>query len=602
MRNILTIVLLLVASSVFAQNTGIVYKAGATNQTTIQKGGAGVDSLQVLPVIDTARGGAYLSTGTGSIRKKGRILINDSDSTMYYNDGGVWVQVPKLVNGSLEVESIQFDLTPTLSTDIGNLRWNQTDNTLEFVVDDQSTIQIGQEQVVRVVNKTGDTIHDGEAVYVSGAQGNRPKAQLAQADSISTSYIIGVATQDILNNQEGLVTTQGIVRGYNTSNFTAGDKLYLNPDTAGALTNIAPASPNVLACVGLALNSTNNGLICVKPLTPIITDTNLSQSSGVIAPTENAVKKYVDNQIVSETDSLYAVGGNSFGGNSYLGLTDNYRLDIGANSSASIYVHPSTGNVSVASSTDAGYPLSVNGNLLTGDRIRLNDANVEIRDDGDKLRLFGANGIRTTSGNATFPTMFSSFEKEVYSHPAFSGYGIRENHYIKTTVTGNSFISARSSIINLTALTNTGDYTIFIGDEIKPESPGYYLNTNDRLFVRSSIVDSGDAKQWHQVGIHITPSGGAYDSSYMDYEIRGNGEFYSRTGYVAGVYTADASAIAQFDDTARGFLPPRMTGAQGEAISSPAEGLLIYSTDGSGATINSKGWWGYDGSAWVKLN
>ena len=45
-----------------------------------------------------------------------------------------------------------------------------------------------------------------------------------------------------------------------------------------------------------------------------------------------------------------------------------------------------------------------------------------------------------------------------------------------------------------------------------------------------------------------------------------------------------------------------MTATQAEAISSPAEGLMIYSTNGAGATITSKGWWGYDGSAWVKLN
>lgn len=63
-----------------------------------------------------------------------------------------------------------------------------------------------------------------------------------------------------------------------------------------------------------------------------------------------------------------------------------------------------------------------------------------------------------------------------------------------------------------------------------------------------------------------------------------------------------ASAIFQIDSTTKGFLPPRMTGTQAEAISSPATGLLVFSTDGSGSTITSLGWWGYSGSAWVKLN
>ena len=55
----------------------------------------------------------------------------------------------------------------------------------------------------------------------------------------------------------------------------------------------------------------------------------------------------------------------------------------------------------------------------------------------------------------------------------------------------------------------------------------------------------------------------------------------------------------------KGFLPPVMTGAEAEQyISNPAEGLLIYATNASGSMqniITSKGWWGYNGSTWVKL-
>jgi hypothetical protein len=64
----------------------------------------------------------------------------------------------------------------------------------------------------------------------------------------------------------------------------------------------------------------------------------------------------------------------------------------------------------------------------------------------------------------------------------------------------------------------------------------------------------------------------------------------------------DASAVVELRGTTKGFLPPRMTGAQAELISSPAEGLMIYATTGTGVTITSKGWWGYDGATWVKFN
>ena len=69
-----------------------------------------------------------------------------------------------------------------------------------------------------------------------------------------------------------------------------------------------------------------------------------------------------------------------------------------------------------------------------------------------------------------------------------------------------------------------------------------------------------------------------------------------------GTTTPNTSAIVDMSSTTQGFLPPRMTGTQAEAITSPATGLLIYSTDGSGSTITSAGWWGYNGSTWEKLN
>jgi hypothetical protein len=61
------------------------------------------------------------------------------------------------------------------------------------------------------------------------------------------------------------------------------------------------------------------------------------------------------------------------------------------------------------------------------------------------------------------------------------------------------------------------------------------------------------------------------------------------TARVSGAFRADntllvngtsinASAIAQFDSGTRGFLPPRMTTTQKNAIASPASGLVVYDT------------------------
>ncbi len=58
--------------------------------------------------------------------------------------------------------------------------------------------------------------------------------------------------------------------------------------------------------------------------------------------------------------------------------------------------------------------------------------------------------------------------------------------------------------------------------------------------------------------------------------------------------TVDASAVVQLDSTTKGFLPPRMTTTQVNAISSPATGLVVYNT-----TLNQICF--YNGTAWRKV-
>lgn len=57
----------------------------------------------------------------------------------------------------------------------------------------------------------------------------------------------------------------------------------------------------------------------------------------------------------------------------------------------------------------------------------------------------------------------------------------------------------------------------------------------------------------------------------------------------------DASAILDLSATSKGFLVPRMTSTQREAISSPATGLTVYDTDVLAFYI-------YDGSAWKAMD
>jgi hypothetical protein len=62
-----------------------------------------------------------------------------------------------------------------------------------------------------------------------------------------------------------------------------------------------------------------------------------------------------------------------------------------------------------------------------------------------------------------------------------------------------------------------------------------------------------------------------------------------------GTTTPNASAKLDVSSTNKGFLPPRMTYEQRTAISSPAEGLMVYQTDGT------SGLYYYGSSGWIYI-
>ena len=59
----------------------------------------------------------------------------------------------------------------------------------------------------------------------------------------------------------------------------------------------------------------------------------------------------------------------------------------------------------------------------------------------------------------------------------------------------------------------------------------------------------------------------------------GSTSYFNTTGnFVFGATTANASSMLQIDSTTQGFLPPRMTTTQKNAIATPAAGLVVYDT------------------------
>jgi hypothetical protein len=204
----------------------------------------------------------------------------------------------------LQTGNIEFDLTPTNApTNVGSMVWNDTAGTLDLKLKGGAvTLQIGQETVARVVNKTSTNITLLEANYqvvrVTGAQGQRPKVDLAQANNNANSTTtLGLVTETILNNQEGFITTSGQVQQINTTGslqgetWADGDVLYLSGTVAGRITNIKPIAPIHTVIIGFVEYAhAINGKIFVK----VDNGSELEELHNVsaIAPNNNEVLTY----------------------------------------------------------------------------------------------------------------------------------------------------------------------------------------------------------------------------------------------------------------------------------------------------------------------
>jgi len=189
----------------------------------------------------------------------------ERDDLQSVTDRGATTDVESTFSSSIDLSDsqikntgyIDFSTGLTIACQEGRVHWSDDDGTLCLGMPGGNVeLQIGQENLIRVTNDESITIADGGLVYVSGAVGNNPKVMLADNTDYSNtgSRTIAMATEDILSNHKGYVTTFGLVRGVNTSGCSAGNVLYLG-STPGTFTNIKPSSPSEVVEVGYCLRS-----------------------------------------------------------------------------------------------------------------------------------------------------------------------------------------------------------------------------------------------------------------------------------------------------------------------------------------------------------
>src|SRR5210317_708234 len=139
--------------------------------------------------------------------------------------------------------------------------------------------------IVQVKNTSGEPMTRGEAVHVTGSNGNNTfQIGLADASDPTKMPAIGIVYEDIPINGQGAVVTFGRANGIDgISEFTNGDTLYVASGTPGGLTNVKPygVDLDLIQNVGVVVNN-SGGVMFVTgigrsndiPNARIITDYN----------------------------------------------------------------------------------------------------------------------------------------------------------------------------------------------------------------------------------------------------------------------------------------------------------------------------------------
>lgn len=256
--------------------------------------------------------------------------------------------------------------------------------------------------------------------------------------------------------------------------------------------------------------------------------------------------------------------------------------------------------------TDNGYKLDVNGIA----RIQ----GIILSSDASNLGFYTSRGNNHLTQNAYYDGTWKSYGSTASYGSAvlISSDGANGNALNILTDTSISAANESLSFTNLLQLKTNGNLVLGTTTD-----SGYKLDVNGTARVQGSAGIAqfflSDTLNNFSLTFYKNASS-AYliessSTSKMSYGYSGN-YWATFNGSQKSLALASATseptpattAILDLQSTTKGFLPPRMTGAQGEAIVTPATGLMIYTTSAGTGAITSAGWWGYNGTTWVRLN
>jgi len=151
--------------------------------------------------------------------------------------------------------------------------------------------------------------------------------------------------------------------------------------------------------------------------------------------------------------------------------------------------------------------------------------------------------------------------------------------YNNTTGSYNTAVGINALTGTSSATSNvTGHHNTAIGNRAGVASSNL---SNTTAIGDSAIVSASNTIQLGSVSVTNVNTSGTITSPRI----------------AAGTLSPTSSAVLEASSTTQGFLPPRMTKAQRDAIASPVSGLMIWCTDNLGGEIEV-----YNGSIWLNMS
>jgi hypothetical protein len=432
----------------------------------------------------------------------------------------------------------------------------------------------------------------------------------------------------IVNHASGSGVAVSITKG------GAGEALTITK-TSGSGNAMSVTGGNVQFGTGLFWDGTNNrlGIGTSSPAQQLHVFTSVADTGMLLDsntnPTFTIRRSGSDRLRLTATGSIGTINGVGNG------------LVFQRDGSEAMRIASPTSNVLINTTTDAGFRLDVNGtarvtnlnvNLSTGSipfmgasgLVTQNNANLFWDNTNARLGIgtaipldtlhisTNANNIVRLSSNPTNANIISFRDIDGTSQGGFLSTGSTFSYgtyrSAQTTLnggiggvglrTGNganahiSFYSGNAdgalSTERLRLVASTGNLLINTTTDA-----GFRLDVNGTARIDQTLRLNGTTS-----GTAIQFPGGRVDvdTNWIRIKSAGNVDMINIAQNFVGINAtaATASAVLQADSTTRGFLPPRMTTTQRNAISSPAAGLIVYDT-----TLNLPHF--FNGTIWVSL-